>query len=118
MPRWPWQRERRPDPLGDGLWHRLYDDCATAARRAPVLLELLPTVRALAEAAQAEWPTDGLDVPPSPDGQASHRRLREVRRAFVDVAYRHQLADVSGAVPAQERHLAEALDRARRAVAD
>lgn len=118
MPRWPWRRERRSDPLGEGLWHRLYDDCATAARRAPVLLDLLPRVRALAETAQAEWPSDGLDVPPSPDGQACYRRLREVRRAFVDVAYRQRLAGVPGAVPAQEPYLAEALDRARRALDD
>jgi len=118
MPWWPWRRERRLDPLGDGLWHRLYDDCATAARRAPVLLDLLPRVRALAETAQSEWPSDGLDVPPSADGQALHGRLREVRRAFVDVAYRQRLAEVPGAVPAQERYLAEALDRARRALDD
>lgn len=118
MPRWPWRRERRADPLGDGLWRRLYDDCAGAARTAPVLVELLPRVYALAESAQVQWPSNGLDVPASADGQARHRRLREVRRAFVDVAYRQRLAGVPGAVPAQERHLAEALDRARRALED
>jgi hypothetical protein len=113
MPRRPWRRRRDPDPLGDGLWRRLYDDCATAARRAPVLADMLPRVRALAEEGQARWPADGLDVPSTDAGRAHYLRLRDVRRAFADVAYRMRLAEVPGEVPSQDRHLRDALHRAR-----
>ena len=34
-------RAQQPDPVGNGLWRRVHDDCVTAARRAPTLTALL-----------------------------------------------------------------------------
>lgn len=92
--RWPWRRTSEPDPLGTGLWRRAYDDCATAARHAPVLDDLLPQVRAMAETGQAQWPSDTLDVPAAADGRRHYQRLRDVQRCFREVAYRTRVGSV------------------------
>lgn len=72
----------------------MYDEGATAARRAPELDALLPDLRALAEAGHARWPSDSLDVPADPAGRWHYQRLRDAERAFRDVAYRRRLAGV------------------------
>lgn len=118
MPRWPWRRPSEPDPLGTGLWHRTYDDCVTAARRAPVLNDLLPRVWTMAESGQQRWPSESLDVPADDAGLRHYRRLREVQRAFREVAYRTRLAPMeTGAAHVRQGDLArEAMDDAVRAL--
>ena len=113
MPRLPWRRQRAPDPLGTGLWRRLHDDCATAARRAPDLSALMDQVRARAEDGQSRWPSDGLDVPADEEGRAHYAMLRDVQRAFGEVAYRTRLTAVPGSMPSQDAMIADALARAR-----
>lgn len=89
----------------------MYDDCATAARRAPVLDDLLVAVHTMAEQGQRRWPSDSLDVPSDPAGLAFYQRLRQVRRCFSDVAYRDRLAATT-ADRQQEVLLARALQQA------
>lgn len=81
-----------------GLWRRTYDDCVTAARRAPTLDVLLPQVRALAQRGHERWPSDSLDVPADVAGRRHYQRLRDVQRSFREVAYRTRLGamDASG----------------------
>jgi hypothetical protein len=97
--------------LGPGLWRRLYDDCATAARQAPVLDALLAAAYSMAEQGQRRWPSASLDVPSDPAGLAHYQRLRQVRRCFSDVAYRERLAAVT-ADDQQAALLARARDEA------
>jgi hypothetical protein len=104
--------------LGSGLWRRLYDDCATAARRATSLQPLLPQVYALAEAGQQRWPSAGLDVPADSAGRAHYAVLREVDQSFREVAYRSRLAAVSERTDTQRRLGDEALQRARSLLTD
>ena len=70
-------------------------------------------VRARAEEGQRRWPSVGLDVPADADGHAHYAALRDVERAFRDVAYRTRLASVPGSTPSQDALLADALTRAR-----
>lgn len=89
-----WRRRAEPDPLGTGLWRRVYADCATAARAAPALDPLLPRVRSLAQAAHSRWPSDSLDVPSDRDARAAYDRLHAVQQAFREAAYRSRMAAV------------------------
>lgn len=113
MARWPWRRERPPDPLGSGLWRRLYDDCVTAARHAEALTPLMGHVREMAEQGEHRWPSDSLDVPADPDGRAYYLRLRDVQRACAEAAYRSRLSSVTGVAAGQDVLLDDALRRAR-----
>lgn len=113
MPRLLRRRRRAPDPLGTGLWRRLHDDCVTASRRAPELSALVEKVRAYAEEGQRRWPSDSLDVPADEAGRAHYAVLRDVQRAFREVAYRTRLTAVPGSVPAQDVLVADALAHAR-----
>lgn len=81
--------------MGTGLWRRCYNDCVTAARAAPVLDPLLPQVRSIAEASQARWPSDSLDVPSDAAGREAYERLRRVQQAFRESAYRSRMAVVA-----------------------
>lgn len=101
------------EALGRGLWRRAYDDCAGAAARDADLAELLPAVRALAEHAQRTWPSDSLDVPPDPEGRAVHDRLRSVRRAIKEAAYRSRLLAAGQGGEQQQRLREEAVRTAR-----
>jgi hypothetical protein len=118
MPRWPWRRDREPDPLGTGLWRRTYADCATAARHAPDLNDLLADVYALATTGQHRWPSDTLDVPAEAAGREHYAVLRDVEQAFREVAYRTRLAGVGDSTPGQHRLAADALTRARTLLTD
>lgn len=112
MARWPrWGRRREPDPLGDGLWRRTYTDCATAARRASELSDLLPAVYDLARTGHQQWPSESLDVPADPDGRAHYCALRQVEREFREITYRRRLARVAGAPETQDRLAKEARRR-------
>ena len=75
---------------------------------------MMPAVRALAEAGHASWPSAGLDVPADDAGRDHYARLRDLDRAFRDVAYRTRLAEVPGETPRQEHLIDEAVQRARR----
>ncbi len=70
-------------------------------------------VRARAEEGQRRWPSDSLDVPADMEGRAHYVALRDVERAFRDVAYRTRLAAVPGSAPSQDALIADALARAR-----
>lgn len=112
MPAWPRRRRSAPDPLGSGLWRRLYDDCATAARRAPSLQTLLPQVYSHAEQGQRRWPSASLDVPADSAGRTHYAMLREVDQSFREVAYRSRLAALDDGTDTQRRLRDEALQRA------
>lgn len=70
-------------------------------------------VRARAEDGQRRWPSDSLDVPAAEAGRAHYAVLRDVQRAFREVAYRTRLTAVPGAMPAQDALVADALSHAR-----
>jgi hypothetical protein len=101
------------DALGRGLWRRAYDDCAGAAAGDPDLAELLPAVRSLAEQAQRTWPSDSLDVPADPAGRAAHDRLRALRRAIKEAAYRSRLLALGQGGEHQQRLREDAVRAAR-----
>jgi hypothetical protein len=106
-------RRGTDDPLGPGLWHRLYLDCRTALRDVPEGGELLPAVHAWAQHAQQRWPSESLDVPADPQGRDTHRQMQALTRALREVAYRSRLLG-SGLAGAEQQQLRdEALQQAR-----
>jgi hypothetical protein len=111
-------RGRQPDAVGHGVWKRLHDDCATAARRSPTLGDLMPAARALAEQGQRRWPSETLDVPAGAAPRAHYERLRAVQRAFSDVVYRTRLAAMNGGDARQERLRASAIVEVHRLLDD
>jgi hypothetical protein len=69
-------------------------------------------VRVRAEEGQRRWPSDSLDVPADGEGLAHYASLRDVERAFREVAYRTRLAAVPGSMPSQDALVTEALEQA------
>jgi hypothetical protein len=69
-------------------------------------------VRARAEEGQRRWPSDSLDVPADEGGRAHYAVLRDVERAFREVAYRTRLTAVPGSMPSQDALVTDALARA------
>jgi hypothetical protein len=106
-------RRGADDPLGHGLWQRLYLDCRTALRDAPEGGELLPAVHAWAQHAHQRWPSESLDVPADPEGRATYRQLQALSQALREAAYRSRLLGSGLAGTEQHRLRDEALQAAR-----
>jgi hypothetical protein len=129
--RWPWQP--RPDPLGDGVWRRARDGFRRAVDRYHQVIESVPdgAVRAdlerigtrLAAAlhdvnrvclrAQAEAPSEGLDVP-GKGWTAVHRSLTQAATYVAQAAQAAAMTRVAVAA-GDEEAAATSLAAARRA---
>lgn len=117
-----------PDPLGEGVWRRAYEDCASATRRlaatapraapeqaraveeaATALLEALPRVHRLAVAGAAAHPSVGHDLPSGTAGVAAWRAIAAVRRTVREVEWRAGLVVLEPTASAHQRLLSGAV---------